>query len=247
MPSTLIDAGARVEGDHDSDNCRCAVRQERAPMHSSGKPRRFRRPATTIIVSAAMLLAAPAAAFAAPTGSGKASYTATCGAAGKGEFTCFALHRDDIKATRGIRPLVDLPAGFGPADLQSAYALPANGGAGATVAIVDAYDDPTAEADLAIYRQQYGLPRAPRPTAVSPRSTSAAEPRTRARTRAGPGRSPSISTWCPRSPQRAHPAGRGGQPVVRQSGRRGGPGGGVRRQVRLEQLRNQLRQQPRQR
>ena len=105
-----------------------------------------------------MLLAAPAAAFAAPTGSGKASYTATCGAAGKGEFTCFALHRDDIKATRGIRPLVDLPAGFGPADLQSAYALPANGGAGATVAIVDAYDDPTAEADLAIYRQQYGLP-----------------------------------------------------------------------------------------
>src|SRR5581483_8360822 len=30
--------------------------------------------------------------------------------------------------------------------------------AGTTVAIVDAYDDPTAESDLATYRAQYGLP-----------------------------------------------------------------------------------------
>ncbi|SEM63255.1 S53 family peptidase, partial [Streptacidiphilus jiangxiensis] len=35
---------------------------------------------------------------------------------------------------------------------------PANGGAGQTVAIVDAQDDPNAEADLATYRSQYGLP-----------------------------------------------------------------------------------------
>jgi subtilase family serine protease len=48
--------------------------------------------------------------------------------------------------------------GFGPADLQSAYALPsATGGTGQTVAIVDAYDDPQAEADLAVYRSYYGL------------------------------------------------------------------------------------------
>ncbi|WP_307795323.1 Kelch repeat-containing protein [Actinacidiphila acididurans] len=50
------------------------------------------------------------------------------------------------------------PTGYGPADLQSAYGLPADGGAGQTVAIVDAYDDPNAEADLAVYRSQYGLP-----------------------------------------------------------------------------------------
>ena len=51
-----------------------------------------------------------------------------------------------------------LSPGYGPADLSSAYALPANGGAGQTVAIVDAFDDPNAEADLATYRAQFGLP-----------------------------------------------------------------------------------------
>jgi len=50
------------------------------------------------------------------------------------------------------------PAGYGPADLQSAYALNASSGVGQTVAIVDAYDDPNAESDLAVYRSHYGLP-----------------------------------------------------------------------------------------
>ncbi len=50
------------------------------------------------------------------------------------------------------------PPGFGPADLQSAYALPSStNGAGQTVAIVDAYDDKTAENDLGVYRAQFGL------------------------------------------------------------------------------------------
>lgn len=50
------------------------------------------------------------------------------------------------------------PAGYGPADLQSAYKLSPTAGAGTTVAIVDAYNDPTAASDLAVYRSQYGLP-----------------------------------------------------------------------------------------
>jgi len=49
-------------------------------------------------------------------------------------------------------------AGLGPADLASAYNLPAGAGAGKTVAIVDAYDDPNAESDLAAYRAANGLP-----------------------------------------------------------------------------------------
>jgi subtilase family serine protease len=50
-------------------------------------------------------------------------------------------------------------AGLTPADVQSAYALPsAAAGTGQTVAVVDAYDAPTAEADLAVYRSYYGLP-----------------------------------------------------------------------------------------
>jgi len=50
------------------------------------------------------------------------------------------------------------PSGYGPADLQSAYALNTAAGSGITVAIVDAYDDPTAESDLAVYRSTFGLP-----------------------------------------------------------------------------------------
>ncbi len=48
--------------------------------------------------------------------------------------------------------------GFSPSDLRSAYNLPSEGGKGQTVAIVDAYDDPNAESDLAVYREHYGLP-----------------------------------------------------------------------------------------
>jgi subtilase family serine protease len=53
------------------------------------------------------------------------------------------------------------PSGYGPTDLQSAYNLAtaaASKGGGQTVAIVDAYDDPTAASDLATYRSQFGLP-----------------------------------------------------------------------------------------
>jgi subtilase family serine protease len=51
------------------------------------------------------------------------------------------------------------PGGLSPADLQSAYHLPSlTAGASQTVAIVDAYDQPDAVADLAAYRSQYGLP-----------------------------------------------------------------------------------------
>jgi subtilase family serine protease len=51
------------------------------------------------------------------------------------------------------------PAGYGPADLTSAYRLPSRtAGRGQTIAIVDAFDNPNAEADLAVYRQTFGLP-----------------------------------------------------------------------------------------
>src|SRR5947209_3342937 len=48
--------------------------------------------------------------------------------------------------------------GSGPAELQSAYKLPLVAGSGSTVAIVDAYANPSAESDLAGYRAQFGLP-----------------------------------------------------------------------------------------
>jgi hypothetical protein len=72
-----------------------------------------------------------------------------------GQYTCFAQRRADL----GFRSLSSTPAGYGPSDLQAAYKLPsATAGHGQRVYIVDAFDDPTAEADLAVYRKQYGLP-----------------------------------------------------------------------------------------
>jgi hypothetical protein len=51
------------------------------------------------------------------------------------------------------------PLGYGPSDLQSAYGLQsATQGMRQTVAIIVAYHDPSASADLASYRSQYGLP-----------------------------------------------------------------------------------------
>ena len=69
---------------------------------------------------------------------------------------CFAIRRSLSSPVKGLAPAASV-LGYGPADLVSAYHLPA-GGQGTTVAIVDAYDDPTAEADLDVYRKQWGLP-----------------------------------------------------------------------------------------
>ena len=49
------------------------------------------------------------------------------------------------------------PYGKSPASLRKVYGLPANGGAG-VIALVDAYDDPTAEHDLGVFSTQFGLP-----------------------------------------------------------------------------------------
>ena len=72
--------------------------------------------------------------------------------------TCLALVRTDVTPKRGIQPQ-RAPAGLGAGDLRDAYRLPtATGGKGATVAVVNVFDDPKAESDLAVYRAQYGLP-----------------------------------------------------------------------------------------
>jgi hypothetical protein len=47
--------------------------------------------------------------------------------------------------------------GLDPKELQEAYKIPATGGSTQTVAIVDAYDDPNAEADLQKYREKYKI------------------------------------------------------------------------------------------
>ena len=71
---------------------------------------------------------------------------------------CYAQFRTDTAHRLGVIEN-STPAGYGPADLQSAYKLPSStNGSGQTVGIVDAYNDPNAASDLAVYRSQYGLP-----------------------------------------------------------------------------------------
>ncbi|HEX3477587.1 MAG TPA: FG-GAP-like repeat-containing protein [Kofleriaceae bacterium] len=49
------------------------------------------------------------------------------------------------------------PDGLHPSEIEAAYNIPTWGGLGTTVAIVDAFDNPNAEADLQVYRAQFGL------------------------------------------------------------------------------------------
>ncbi len=73
-----------------------------------------------------------------------------------GHMHCMAWIRTDV-----MGPELGGPFGYAPSDLQSAYNLAAaastNGGT-QTVAVVDAFDDPNAEADLGVYRSTFGLP-----------------------------------------------------------------------------------------
>ena len=87
----------------------------------------------------------------------------SCAAPAKAGFaSCLALRRTDLRSggpsASAITPNA-VPAGFGPADLQSAYKLSSNG-TGPTVAIVDAFDNPNVASDLATYRSTFGLPAA---------------------------------------------------------------------------------------
>jgi subtilase family serine protease len=75
-----------------------------------------------------------------------------------GMAACFALRRTDAGVHHSLISPDVTPSGYGPANLASAYNLPTGAGAGQTVAIVDAQDDPNAESDLATYRSTFGLP-----------------------------------------------------------------------------------------
>jgi subtilase family serine protease len=72
--------------------------------------------------------------------------------------------RQAAEAAHGAQPAVTnkspIAGGYGPEELHTAYSLPTATfpSATQTVAIVDAFNDPTAEADLGVYDKQYGLP-----------------------------------------------------------------------------------------
>lgn len=110
-----------------------------------------------VLALGAGLLTVPAA-QASPSPVGQAHRAArTCAAAPAGFAACHALVVVDASGKPVVSPNLT-PSGYGPADIQSAYNLAGTSASGRTVAIVDAYHDPTALNDVNVYRAQFGLP-----------------------------------------------------------------------------------------
>jgi len=108
-----------------------------------------------LVATIVLLPSGPVSATAAPL---RAIRAACAQPVAAGSSHCYARVLADVNG----RPFATTaPSGYGPSQLQSAYALAAaaaSAGETQTVAIVDAFDDKTAEADLGVYRSQYGLP-----------------------------------------------------------------------------------------
>jgi subtilase family serine protease len=110
---------------------------------------------TTLILIAILLSSfsfngtAQAAALADP-GNGNGAKPVCPGPAAPGDTHCHAWAEPDASSS---------PVGLSPAKMKGAYGFsPSNtAGAGKTIGIVDAYDLPTAENDLKVFNQQFGL------------------------------------------------------------------------------------------
>lgn len=108
--------------------------------------------ASVIVAGATTANAAPAA----PSGS---HVHRACATPTRGHLACLAeVVVPSASAQRRAAAATAATAieGLRPADIASAYRL--SGGTTGTVAIVDAYDNPKLESDLAVYRKQWGLP-----------------------------------------------------------------------------------------
>jgi len=151
--------------------------ERQVPRHRSiGAGRAWRAAGLVILATALLGLVFAQAALAGGLGfsltPSKSEPFAVCGRASPGHSECLAIL---VPAASSLSPSASLqsqaPAlastsfsgsgvggGYAPADLRSAYDLPsATAGSGQTVAVVDAFDDPSAESDLATYRSHYGI------------------------------------------------------------------------------------------
>ncbi len=113
-------------------------------------------PALALLTAAAVPAATPAAAA-----TGQIAHRHVCAAPSAHHVACLAII-DTNAAGHPLTRAAATAAGLHPymaADLQAAYRLPSGLlGSRQTIAIVDAYDDPNAESDLAAYRAANHLP-----------------------------------------------------------------------------------------
>src|SRR5882757_6356013 len=83
-------------------------------------------------------------AMAGPASAATGENVNACAASAPGFAHCTAIRH----TPGGLRPNAASPTGLSPSDLRSAYGLTSSGSSSQTIAIVDAYNAPTAEADL---------------------------------------------------------------------------------------------------
>jgi subtilase family serine protease len=102
--------------------------------------------AAVSVVCFALAIPSPAAAHGPP------DFVHVCpGPAGPATARCHAITRPDARSG---------PTGLSPAQVKQAYGFSTSStaGAGKTVAVVAAYNNPSAESDLSVFSQQFGLP-----------------------------------------------------------------------------------------
>jgi subtilase family serine protease len=105
------------------------------------------------VAISALIALVPAAAGAVPT---KPQRPVCPGPASSGAAICHA----HVVTDHAGKPLSSTsPTGYGPAKFHGAYGLPNTSPVAQTIAIVDAYDDPTVASDLNYYSAHYGLPQ----------------------------------------------------------------------------------------
>ena len=132
---------------------------------------------TAALLGGAMALSGGAALAATPQGAAGTvpAPSRACDRASAGSVACLALFRSVAAAQRAGAPanvaglaagasgvssnaVAPPTSGYGPVEIKSIYSLDVTKGVGQTVAIVDAYDNPNAEKDLAAFRSVYKLP-----------------------------------------------------------------------------------------
>jgi hypothetical protein len=140
-----------------------------------GLPRigRLRPVAIAAVVLALLCVPGVAAGSVSPLPSSDYTVRAVCARAARGRGGCLALQlvprtaaararRHPLGLIRSVPLAAPSPGagafGLRPQDLHAAYDLPASVSSAQTVALVDAYNDPNAEADLKAYDEEFALP-----------------------------------------------------------------------------------------
>jgi subtilase family serine protease len=125
----------------------------------------MRKPIASVLLAAVVFFVAVGVGSAAPGGLSPPRrdhghgrwYDQACSAAPSGRASCGAQVVSDANGNPSASSTP--PAGaYGPAQLHRGYSLPTTAPNAQTIAIVDAYNDPNAESDLATFDNYYGLP-----------------------------------------------------------------------------------------